>query len=62
MKIFHKIKSSKFITHAIYECPQCGLTWEDYRTSIKEAIAHLHLTGHTVIGQEGYSVTISKLT
>jgi hypothetical protein len=51
------MKTTKWRTHAIFDCADCGKRWEGYETAQKNAWSHAKRKGHTVRGEVGYAVT-----
>ena len=37
--------------HAVFECLDCGKSWDDYRTAQDQARKHAKSTGHHVSGE-----------
>jgi hypothetical protein len=47
------VESKSKITHAIFDCRDCGKTWQEYTTARQNAYRHAKKTGHFVTGEIG---------
>lgn len=52
------MRKDKGVIHAVFECEECSLKWENYVTAEILATANHEKTGHIVSGEIGVSVLI----
>ena len=50
----------KSLVHVTLQCTKCDFNTDDYINAVKKSDDHNKQTGHTIIGEFGYAVTIER--